>query len=334
MLGRPPGRYENTEPWENTVPADLIPAVKHLRDKFNEAHLGFGWTSKRYCYATLHNEVIDDPSKEYYNYLMHMKSRVGAAATQQFHDLLKQGTSPAIFKAFFDLYMHGVTIQAVLIFEDLKEIGRANQKRLATNYLEWAESQTNHLIRSEIHKVAIWVRDVCDVQGYDPQQGLEEHVYWRNWQAPMFLIMKPLKYQTYYAATAWTRNDPETSSGWLQHFAEYYVLHLEIRVHEAAGAAALELAKNPAPVDAVPESSPLIPNAGPTIAIDRPIIPSARREVRMADSQARYKRWQKKYRELKKDRPEMSDVWFSQQIARLGIAEGHSPNTIRKHMTK
>ena len=324
--------YNNTELWEMTVPADLIPAVKHLRESFEEAHWGFGWTAQKYCYAELHGLRINDPTKEYLNYLMYMKVRVGAVATQRFHDLIKLGTSPAIFKAFFDLYIDGVTVQALLIFEELKEIGRANRKRLAAaNYLEWAEAQTKHLIRSDRHNIPIWIRAVCDVQVYDPQDDDEERIFWRKWQAPMFLIMTPSRYQPYDAQASLTRTDSETSSQWLEFFTKDYVLRLESRVGKAAGAAVLNLAKNPGAVISATDRGPLLPNVAATAP---PITRSARREVRKADSQARYKLWKTKYRELKKNRPDMSDVWFSQQIARLAIAERHSAETIRKHMTK
>ena len=68
------------------------------------------------------------------------------------------------FKAFFDLYLDGMSVQALLIFKELVEIGRANENRLAIPYLDWAEAQTKHLIRSNTHRIRIWVRDVCDKQ--------------------------------------------------------------------------------------------------------------------------------------------------------------------------
>lgn len=61
---------------------------------------------------------------------------------------------------------------------------------------------------------------------------------------------------------------------------------------------------------------------------------NARREARKLDTQERHERWRKAYRELKKRRPKMSDVWYSQQIAKGEIADGRSADTIRKHMKK
>jgi len=59
---------------------------------------------------------------------------------------------------------------------------------------------------------------------------------------------------------------------------------------------------------------------------------STRREARKLDTQAMYKNWQKEYQTLKKRRPNMSDVWYSQQIAKMVIAKVRHAGTIRKHM--
>jgi hypothetical protein len=64
-------------------------------------------------------------------------------------------------------------------------------------------------------------------------------------------------------------------------------------------------------------------------------IPSnAKRAARKLDTQAMYKGWRKAYRDLKKRRNNMSDLWYSQQIAKQDIAASRNPETIRKHMKK
>lgn len=60
----------------------------------------------------------------------------------------------------------------------------------------------------------------------------------------------------------------------------------------------------------------------------------ARRESRKLDTQQVYQSWQKAYRDLKRKRNKMSDVWYSQQIAKSEIANGRNAETIRKHMKK
>lgn len=59
---------------------------------------------------------------------------------------------------------------------------------------------------------------------------------------------------------------------------------------------------------------------------------TAKREARKIDTQARYATWKKEYRALKKRRPNMTDEWYSQQIAKTPIAQGRDANTIKKNM--
>ena len=44
--------------------------------------------------------------------------------------------------------------------------------------------------------------------------------------------------------------------------------------------------------------------------------------------------WRKAYRDLKKKRPNVSGVWYSQLIAKMDIAHGRDSETIRKEMKK
>jgi hypothetical protein len=61
---------------------------------------------------------------------------------------------------------------------------------------------------------------------------------------------------------------------------------------------------------------------------------NARREARKLEMQALHKSWQKAFRGLKKRRPDMSVVWYSQQVAKMEIAPGSSAETIRKHLKR
>ena len=61
---------------------------------------------------------------------------------------------------------------------------------------------------------------------------------------------------------------------------------------------------------------------------------NVRREARKLDTQALHESWRKEYQALKQRRPEMSDVWYSQQIAKMEIAHQRSAETIRKQMTR
>lgn len=61
---------------------------------------------------------------------------------------------------------------------------------------------------------------------------------------------------------------------------------------------------------------------------------NARREARKLDTQALYESWRKEYQTLKKRRPEMSDTWYSRQIARTDAGQDRNAETVRKHMKR
>lgn len=69
-----------------------------------------------------------------------------------------------------------------------------------------------------------------------------------------------------------------------------------------------------------------------TTADNRYTPTNAKRDARKLETQAKYRDWQKEYRTLTKKRPNMSDTWYAQQIAKLPIAKGRSAATIKKNM--
>jgi hypothetical protein len=71
-----------------------------------------------------------------------------------------------------------------------------------------------------------------------------------------------------------------------------------------------------------------------TTADDRYTPSNARREARKLDTKAMYESWRKVYRELRREKPGMSDVWYSLKIAKMEIAKGRDADTIRKRMKK
>jgi len=321
------------ELWEATVPADLIPAVKVLRKAFEDSHWGHGEISKLFCYAMLHGETADDPAKEFIKWVSYMQMRVGPAAARRFNEMVHQGTLPAVFRGFYDLYVDAMSVEATIIFRELAGIGSINQERLGTAHLDWAMAQVKHLIRSFPHRIEFWVREVCDKQPYNPEEDWEEKIYWRKWQAPMLIIMKPSRNQPYDAAAVWERHDAATSQGILKVFEADFILRLEMAVEKAAGQAVLELAKQPKPAQPVPAEDNPQPDPSSATGGKRRMT-TARREVRKLDTEAMYASWRKEFLKLRKSRPDMSDVWCSRQIARMEIARGRSPETIRKHMRK
>lgn len=325
--------YRNPEPWDQNLPPDLIPPIMHLRKTFDENHFTYGQVTEKLCYWQLHPGTPDDEINDHLKPLQHLKGIAGAPATQRFVGLLKTNTAPALFKAFFYLYLDGVATLASSIFLQLVPVGKANEPRLGIPHLEWAESQTKNMIRGKIRVVEGWIRDVCDKQPpYDPNENFEEHIFWRKWEAPKLLLMKPSRHFPYDPARIWDRIDAERSQSLLQVLAEHYVIHIEGRLESIAGQAALELAKQPYVASATEVSSPENQAVRTAPLTNKPS--TTKRELRRAATEAKYKSWQTEYRSLRKSRPDESDVWYSQKISRMQIAHGSSPSTIRKHMTR
>ena len=245
------------ESWEKAAPADLLPAMNHLRDSFDSAHFNFGWPTTQLCYWRLHDgtpRLGTRDIQQYVDALPALKARVGPEATQRFVKLLSKETPPAIFKAFYDLYMDGLKFQLNLIFSGLLQIGLANRSRILQDPVEWARSLSEDLVNYCRHRIPLWIKDVCDEQPWDPNEATEEQIFWRKWQAPSFLVMEPSRFGVYDPGRTWERNDQETSAKWLEAFSDDYVLILGIELKDAAGTAALKQAMTPTVKDRAKET--------------------------------------------------------------------------------
>ncbi len=239
--------YVNTEPWETNVPMALIPAVTHFRRSFDDAHSEWGPSTQSFCYALLHGGSPHEPANAYSDYLTYINTKLGAPATQRFEYMLAKGTPPAILMGFYELYLRGTNIQSLIIFTELIEIGRANQKQLTLPYLDWAVAQTRHMIRDQANRIELWIKDVCDKRKYDASEEREERFFWRKWQAPMLLVMQPFWGMPYDPSKAWERMDAETSAITIELIAGQYALKLQGLLDNAAGDVAVESAKQSIP---------------------------------------------------------------------------------------
>jgi hypothetical protein len=237
-----------TDVVKTTVPSELSAAVEHLRKSFDTIHFQFGWTTEQLCFWQLHGQTPKAGTRnlqEYAEALPHLKQRVGPAASQRFDKMLSRRTPPAIFKAFYDLYMDGLKFQIQLIFKGLLQMGFANGKNVSFGPIDWAKQLSEELIDHHRHKLPMWVKGVCDEQPYDPNEDIEERIFWRKWQAPHLLVMEPSRYAVYEPERVWERTDRETSLRWLDVFSQEYSLVLKLEVENLAGTAALQQAMSP-----------------------------------------------------------------------------------------
>ena len=78
--------------------------------------------------------------------------------------------------------------------------------------IEWAALQVTDVIELEDRFVDRWIKSACDEQNYAPlgattqsEEGWVGRIFWTDWRAPEFLLMKPNGNSPYNASTAWER---------------------------------------------------------------------------------------------------------------------------------
>lgn len=323
---------EDAQSREENLPADLRAAVKFIHHSFSEAHWKVSQVTERFCYATLHNSVVEDLN-EWATPLTQLKVIVGHAATQRFISQLTAQRLSSTVKAFFDFYLDGVETDLVRRHADLFAIALANEDRLGTSCFDWTEFQAKQLVRSQSHRIPIWVRNVCDKQPYDRGEDLEEKIYWRKWQAPNFLTMKPFMGQDYLPSTVWKRFSSEESLDLLDALVDRYVIHFDCWIRDRKGELLVEAAKRPkqTPAHALPHAVLKDISAATTAKATSPSGRGPTGPKRKA-TQDVHAKWRSAYAKSKKRRPDMSDVWHAERIAESADGEGASRETIRKNM--
>lgn len=226
------------------VPPNLKQAIEALGNAFDDAHWKFGEVTRLLCYAQLHDADIKEV-KEYLTPFAQTKALLGPFVTGRFIEMQKEGTPSAIFKSFFNLYQDGLKLAILSAFNDLSEMGRANESRLKVPYLDWAFDQASRMVEDNSYRIERWIRAVCDVQPAQDDEDWQEQVFWRRWEAPQFLTMKPSMHYPYDATRLWDRRVAESSAGLLKHFSQGHVIQLQEVLRKATGNAAILLAKDP-----------------------------------------------------------------------------------------
>ena len=216
---------------------------------------------------------------------------------------------------------------------DLFAIAMANEDRLGTSPVDWTEFQAKQLIRSQSHMIPIWVRNVCDKQPYDPKEDLDDAIYWRKWEAPEFLTMKPFMGRNYEPSAVRKRTGSEESLALLDALADRYVIRFDCWIRDRKGEMLVEAAKRPRPARA--HTAPEVGSVGTaSTTADSPARSRGQGQAgpKRKATQKLHAGWRASYAHSKKKRPEMSDVWHAQRIAESPDGGGASTDTIRKNM--
>ena len=320
------------------LPEELAPAIKALKESLHHAHRKCGRITELFCYNQLHPGEKWAEVEEHKPAFRKLMAIVGPTIGPSYNQKIGTGTLPAVFSAMLDLYMAGVTVQAIQMFRDLVEIGRVHEGQLAKPPVQWAHDLTLEFVRFFENSVKMWVRAVCDPQDDVDHDPNDPYILMlgRTWCAPLLIVMRPSCAMPYDPERLWERTDRETTKRWLNSFAEMSTIQVELAIDPLSEAEVVKLAKQPKPVqhDATGNDSQPTSQPTATTASTRATPTNARREANKLDTQAKYKSWQKEYRALKQSHPDHSDVWYSLKIAKMAIAKGSSAETIRKHMKR
>jgi hypothetical protein len=233
--------------WKQITPDQLIPAVQHIRKSFDRSSWKCSQLTKKLCYAALHPSSTDTASLAPYNKeFVIYRQIVGQRTEQEFDDLVKVGTTPSVFRAYFDAYHKGLRVEVGNKFGLVLEIALANAGILAQHPVEWTTSQLKLMIREDAYRVKTWIRGVCDKQDYstvDTLEHIEESVFWRSWRAPRLIHMHPAGNTPYDLATAWAREEEQQTQQILRNRSHRFAQFLEIDLDDTAGEAYVRLAQ-------------------------------------------------------------------------------------------
>jgi hypothetical protein len=149
--------------WKQITPDHLIPAVEHIRKSFDTNDWKYSAVTRNLCYSLLHPESKDPAAlAPYHTAFTTYRKIIGRAAEQQFDDLLKIGTPPAMFRAYLDAYQRGVEVEVGNQFNLILQIGLTNAQALEQHPVEWSKAHLELLIEGEAYDARMWIRRVCD----------------------------------------------------------------------------------------------------------------------------------------------------------------------------
>ena len=172
--------------WKRITPERLVPAVEHIRKSFATNAWKYSEVTKNLCHAALHPETREPAAlAPYHTAFATYRKIVGRTAEQQFDDLLRIGTPPAVFRAHLDAYQRGVEAEVENQFDFILQIGLTNAQELELLPVEWARAHLQLLVERQAYNVRMWIRRVCDKQNLllalgDPED-FEEAVIWKAW---------------------------------------------------------------------------------------------------------------------------------------------------------
>jgi len=235
--------------WEKITPEHLHSAIEHIRREFQIGHYGWSDVTQTLCLCALHPDLVsrkllmEKPAE-----LRQGLAAIGPQGQAQFLNLIKQGTSPSIFRAHFDLYFDILVILLRRGFGELLKIGMANWDALDSHPADWAKRHSVLMVKNLIVNAGHWIKHACDFQQL-PEPDLirddfDEIVHWRKWRAPKLLYMQPAGNAPYDPTTAWSREDEARTNELLAARSKRFFEFLDLSLENMAGAAHVAAAQS------------------------------------------------------------------------------------------
>jgi hypothetical protein len=208
-----------SDAWRASTPAPLQKAIEHVRETFDD-DLWSATQSADGCHQEITQANRTSPEPEIFQ-------RHWNSLAKSIHQLVEG------------------TFTFLLVI--------ASQNNLE-NPIEWATSQVRLMLEDEMlvediqvcprgaTRLRRWIVTACDGgdQGSPPstdKTAFERWLFYRDWQSPAWLHMKPLGNTPYNSDSAWIRDGVDVSQGTLAYHSECMWLVIWERLQKLAGSA-------------------------------------------------------------------------------------------------
>ena len=235
---------------KDVTPEQLQPAIKHIQKVFDESDWKCSWITQHLCFADLHpGTVREEELTEYRAAFLELRQIVGSSMSKQFDVIVSARTPSATFHGYAEMYRYGLNTAVRDMLIEALQIGTSNTALIGNNPVEWAKSQVENCIRNGRRGFITWIKNVCDIQPTLAQtpvtnEDLDEMIWWRKWQAPRFIHMRPSGNTPYSELTAWAREDEHRTSELLDGLSKRFTDFAEIELDRLAGSAHVQMAKH------------------------------------------------------------------------------------------
>lgn len=151
--------YKDLPQWESFVPVALKDHVAALREREKEALSNCFTVTSEACRILLHEQT--DAYAEWDLPLQQIKVYAGIGATHRFKQLIEKRNPPALFRAFWDLYMECMEPWFGNVFDGFLSIARSNASLLTEAPIAWTNQQCDLFRRSLPYYGWKWAVRAC-----------------------------------------------------------------------------------------------------------------------------------------------------------------------------